>query len=242
MSHMSCPNVWKMCRTADWTTWHPRNGTGSDMCIMWLCASIFSVHCKYWNDLNWKFPQPVGCRLCESLARWVGSKPTIPCWSRSNCSRLHWSFEALEINQKNRSTKVAKECKCWARLCYRRGDLPSLWIRVGRKHTTCRISCRQHSPYPSETKIYWCYLQLWHRLHTPSTSQTFIARVLGGLDIYYVKLLLIGLHMDRKQHFHEVWRGDIKRLVLLLGKWENKEISGGVCKDLWKISKTNYST
>lgn len=135
-----------------------------------------------------------------------------------------------------------KECKCWARLCYRRGDLPSLWIRVGRKHTTCRISCRQHSPYPSETKIYWCYLQLWHRLHTPSTSQTCIARVLGGLGIYYVKLLLIGLHIDRKQHFHEVWRGDIKRLVLLLGKWENKEISGGVCKDLWKISKTNYST
>ena len=112
MSHMSCPNVWKMCRTADWTTWHPRNGTGSDMCIKWLCASFFSVHWKYWNDLNWKFPQPVGCRLCESLARWVGSKPTIPCWSRSNCSRLHWSFDALEINQKNRSTKVANSLEC----------------------------------------------------------------------------------------------------------------------------------
>ena len=131
---------------------------------------------------------------------------------------MHWSFEALEINQKNRSTKVANSLECDLNVA----DLQNCLVgfraqknaNAGLDYATeegISLHCEselegstQHSPYPSETKIYWCYLQLWHRLHTPSTSQTCIARVLGGLGIYYVKLLLIGLHMDRKQHFHEV--------------------------------------
>ena len=119
----------------------------------------------------------------------------------------------------------------------------SLWIRVGRKHTTwftvSRILQTAFSVSFGDKDILY-YLQLWHRWHTPFTSQTYIARVLGGPEMYYGKLLLIGLHMDRKQRFYETWRGDIWRLVLVLGKWESAEIFGGFRKDLWKISKTNY--
>ena len=85
----------------------------------------------------------------------------------------------------------------------------SLWIRVGRKHTTwftvSRILQTAFSVSFGDKDILY-YLQLWHRWHTPFTSQTYIERVLGGPEMYYGKLLLIGLHMDRKQRFYETWR------------------------------------